>query len=78
MHAIYNTFCHQGGIRSKGDECMQGSPGKPGERKRRMHDIYSTLDPQGGIGWQGSDECMLFTTRWVLREVSEATNACYL
>ena len=47
-------------------------------RKRRLYAIYSTLGPQGGIGCQGSDEFMLFITRWVPREVSEATNACYL
>ena len=63
MHAIYSALSSQGWV---------GPP-----RKRRMHAIYSTLGPQGGIGRKG-DECMLFIARCALREVSEATNACYL
>ena len=44
-------------------------------RRPRLYAIYSTLGPQGGIG---GHDCMLFTTRWAPREVSEATIVCYL
>ena len=36
------------------------------------------LEARDGSDRQGSDECMLFTALWVFKEVSEATNACYL
>ena len=50
--------------------------GRPGRYRRpRLHAIYNTLGPQGGIGGHG---CMLFTILWAPREVSEATIACYL
>ena len=56
--------------------CYLQHVGPPGRYRRpRLHAIYDTLGPQGGIGGQ---ECMLFTTRWAPREESEATIVCYV
>ena len=75
LYAIYNTL----GPREVSEAtivCYLLHVGPPGKyRRQRLHAIYDTLGSQGGIG---GHDCMLFTTRWVPREVSEATIVSYL
>ena len=54
-----------------------GPPGK--YRKRRIHAIYTPCHPRNKSDRKGSDECMLFMTLWVLREVSDqGSDECML
>ena len=56
--------------------------GRQGGTGSHEYMLFITLCPhRDGSDRQGSDECVLFTTLWVPREVSvanEATNAYYL